>query len=280
MQKVISKDGTSIAFDHSGQGPAVIFVGGAFQHRAIDPRTAQLAALLAPHFTVFHYDRRGRGDSTDTPPYAVEREVEDLEALIRDAGGSVFLFGMSSGGALALEAAHRGLAIKKLALYEPPFNLDQGARAASVNYAKQLTAILVEGRRADAVALAMTTFGAPAEAVAGMRQTPVWPAFESVAPTLAYDSTIMGDGSIPTKQMASIAVPILVMDGGASPAFMHSAAQAVADALPNAQHRTLEGQTHDVAPEVLAPVLIEFFNESNDAWPKKSSRRKVAAKEK
>ncbi len=260
MQKVRSKDGTTIAFDRSGKGPAVILVGGAFQHRAIDPRTAQLAALLAQHFTVFHYDRRGRGDSGDTQPYAVEREIEDLEALIKEAGGSAFVFGMSSGAVLSLEAAARGLTIKKLALYEPPFNSgDDTDRQAAENYTKQLTALLAGGRRGDAVALAMTRFGAPAEAVAAMRQTPIWSLFESVAPTLAYDNTIMGDGSVPTKRMASVTVPTLVIDGGASPAFMHNAAQAAVAAIPNAQHRTLEGQTHDVAPEILAPVLEEFF---------------------
>jgi pimeloyl-ACP methyl ester carboxylesterase len=260
MRKVISKDGTPIAFDQSGQGPALILVGGAFQHRAIDPRTAQLAAFLAPHFTVFHYDRRGRGDSGDTPPYAVEREVEDIEALINEAGGTAFVFGGSSGAVLALEAAARGLAITKLALYEPPFNSgDDNARRASENYTKQLTALLAEGRRGDAVTLAMTTWGAPAEAIAGMRQTPIWSMFEAVAPTLAYDNAIMGDGSVPTERMASVTVPTLVIDGGASPAFMHNAAQATADTLPNAQRRTLEGQTHDVAPEVLAPVLEEFY---------------------
>ena len=260
MNKVSSKDGTPIAFDRSGKGPAVILVGGAFQYRAIDPRTAHLAALLAQNFTVFHYDRRGRGDSGDTQPYAVEREIEDLEALVNEAGGSAFVFGMSSGGALSLEAAARGLKIKKLAMYEPPFNSgDDTARQAAENYTKQLTALLAGGRRGDAVALAMTTFGAPAEAVAGMRQAPLWSLFESVAPTLAYDNTIMGDGSVPTKLMASVTVPTLVLDGGVSPAFMQNAAQAAADALPNAGRRTLEGQTHDVAPEVLAPVLEEFF---------------------
>ncbi len=260
MQKVNSKDGTPIAFDRSGEGPAVILVGGAFQHRAIDPQMAQLASLLAPHFTVFHYDRRGRGDSGDTAPYAVEREIEDLDALIKEAGGSAFAFGMSSGGVLALEAVARGLAIPKLALYEPPFNLDDNARSAAENYTERLTALLAEGRRGDAAALAMTTWGAPADAVAGMRQTPIWSLFESVAPTLAYDNAVMGDGSVPTKRMASVTVPTLVIDGGASPAFMHNAAQASADALPNAKRRTLEGQTHDVAPEVLAPLLVEFFS--------------------
>jgi pimeloyl-ACP methyl ester carboxylesterase len=260
MNQVISKDGTAIAFDRSGKGPAVMLVGGAFQYRAIDPQTAQLAALLAQHFTVFHYDRRGRGESGDTQPYAIEREIEDLEALINEAGGSAFVFGMSSGGVLALYAAARGLAIKKLALYEPPFNSgDEHARQASENYTRQLTALLTEGRRGDAVALAMTTWGAPTEAIAGMRQTPIWPLFEAVAPTLAYDDAIMGDGSVPTEQLTSLTVPTLVIDGGASPAFMHNAAQALARALPNAQLRTLGGQTHDVAPEALAPVLMEFF---------------------
>jgi pimeloyl-ACP methyl ester carboxylesterase len=260
MNKVISKDGTLIAFDRSGKGPEVILVGGAFQYRAIDPPMAQLAALLAQHFTVFHYDRRGRGDSSDTQPYAIEREIEDLEALINEAGESTFVFGMSSGGVLALDAAARGLALTKLALYEPPFNSgDEQARQATENYTRQLHTLLNEGRRGDAVALAMTSWGAPAEAVAGMRQTPIWPLFESVAPTLAYDNIIMGDGSVPIERLASLTVPTLVMDGGASPAFMHNAAQAVAHALPNAKLRTLEGQTHDVAPKVLAPVLVQFF---------------------
>lgn len=260
MKPVISRDGTAIAFDQSGEGPAIILVGGAFQYRAIDLRTAQLAALLAQHFTVFHYDRRGRGDSGDTQPYAIEREVEDLEALIKEAGGRAAVFGMSSGGALAIEAAAHGLAITKLALYELPFNSgDDTVRQAAENYTQQLTALLAEGRRGDAVAFAMTTWGAPAEAVADMRQTPIWALFEAVAPTLAYDDAIMGDGSVPVARLASIAVPTLVMAGGASPVFMHNAAQAVAHSLPHAELRTLEGQTHDVAPEALAPVLEQFF---------------------
>jgi pimeloyl-ACP methyl ester carboxylesterase len=260
MNQVMSKDGTAIAFDRSGQGPALILVGGAFQYRAIDPRTAHLAALLAEQFTVFHYDRRGRGDSGDTPPYAVEREVEDLEALINEAGGSACVFGMSSGGVLTLDAAARGLAITKLALYELPFNSgDEQALQAAQDYTRDLSALLSEGRRGDAVALAMTTWGAPAEAVAGMRQTPIWPLFESVAPTLAYDDAIMGDGAVPTERLASLIVPTLVMAGGASPAFMQEAAQAVARALPNGKLYTLAGQTHDVAPEALASVLGEFF---------------------
>lgn len=259
MQKVTSKDGTTIAFDKLGKGPAVILVGGAFQHRAIDSQTAQLAELLAQDFTVYHYDRRGRGDSGDTLPYAIEREIEDLDALIKDAGGRAFVFGMSSGAVLALAAAAHGLAIAKLAVYEPPFNVDDKARLASKEYAKQLAALLGEGRRGDAAALAMTTWGAPAEAVAGMRQTPVWSIFESVAPTLAYDNAIMGDGSVPADAAKTVRIPVLVLDGGASPAGMRNAAQALADVLPNAERRTLEGQTHDVAPQALAPLLVAFL---------------------
>lgn len=257
MEKLTSKDSTSIAFDKYGSGPAVILVGGAFQHRAIDQNMAQLAAILAPYFTVFHYDRRGRGDSNNTHPYAVEREIEDIEALINEAGGSAFVFGMSSGGVLALDAAIHGLAIKKLALYEPPFNIDK--KPELNNYPQQLNALLSKGRSDDAVTLAMKTFGTPAQAIAGIRQTPIWSIFKSVAPTLAYDAKIMGNGSIPTEQTSSIKIPVLVIDGGASPEWLHRATQALTDSIPNAISKTLKDQTHDVAPKVLAHVLQEFF---------------------
>jgi len=264
MRTVTSKDGTTIAFDRSGKGPALILVGGAFEQRAMDSETAQLAALphLAQQFTVFHYDRRGRGDSTDLQPYAVEREIEDIEALIDAAGGSAFLFGISSGAALAFEAALAlGGKVKKLAMYEAPYNDEDTARQAWMDYRKQLKEVLAADRRGDAVALFMMLLGMPADHVPGMRQHPMWPMFEAVAPTLAYDAAAMGeDGSVPTGRAASLAVPTLVMDGGASEwPFMHITAVALANAIPQAQHRTLEGQTHEVAAEALAPVLIEFF---------------------
>ncbi len=261
MGKVLSKDGTAIAFDQSGSGLAVILVGGAFQFRAFDQRTGQIAALLSRHFTVYHYDRRGRGESSDTPPYAVEREIEDLDALIQAADGSANVFGNSSGAVLALYAAAHGLAIPKLALYEAPFtNFGDREPTREMAYTNDLTTLLAEGRRGDAAALAMTYFGTPADAIAGMRQSPAWPMFEAVAPTLAYDNAIMGNGMVPATQLGSIQVPTLVIDGGASPDFMHSAASAIARALPHAQRRTLEGQTHAVVPEVLAPVLDAFFS--------------------
>jgi pimeloyl-ACP methyl ester carboxylesterase len=264
MNKVKSADGTTIAFDQSGKGPALILVGGAFEQRAMDSETAKLAALplLAQHFSVFHYDRRGRGDSTDTQPYAVEREIEDIEALINEAGGSAFVFGISSGAALAMEAAIKlGNKIKKLAMYEAPYNSDATARQAWKEYRKKLKELLAADRRGDAVALFMMLVGMPAEHVPGMRLHPLWPMFESVAPTLAYDAAVLGeDASVPTERAASIAAPALVMDGGASEwPFMHTTAVALANAMPHAQHRTLEGQTHEVAAEVIAPVLVEFF---------------------
>jgi len=264
MRTVTSKDGTTIAFDQSGKGPAIILVGGAFEQRAMDSETAQLAALplLAQHFTVFHYDRRERGDSTDTQPYAVEREIEDIEALINEAGGSAFVFGISSGAALAFEAALAlGSKVKKLAMYEAPYNDDDDARQAWKEYRGQLKEVLAEGQRGDAVALFMTLLGVPADDLDGMRQYPMWPMWEAVAPTLAYDAAGLGeDASVPTERAASVAVPTLIMDGGASYPFMRVAATALANAIPNAQHRTLEGQTHEIAAEVIAPVLVEFFN--------------------
>jgi pimeloyl-ACP methyl ester carboxylesterase len=270
MRTVTSKDGTTIAFDvaerplhdQARTGPALILVPGAVQYRAFDFGSAQLAALLAEHFTVFHYDRRGRGDSGDTQPFAVEREIEDIEALIDEAGGSAFVYGVSSGAALAMEAAIKlGSKVRKLAMYEAPYNSEETARQAWIDYRKQLKELLVADRRGDAMLLFMMLVGMPAEHVPGMRLHPLWPMFEAVAPTLAYDAAVLGeDASVPSERAASVAVPALVMDGGASYPFMHIASTALANAIPNAQHRTLEGQTHEVAAEVIAPVLEEFFN--------------------
>lgn len=263
MKTVTSKDGTTIAFDQTGTGPAIILVAGAIQHRAFDQETKKLADLLAPHFTVINYDRRGRGDSGDTLPFAVEREIEDIETLIDEVGGSASLFGMSSGAALAMEAAIvLGSKVKKLAMYEAPYNSDAAARQAWVKYRKELKEALAENRRGDAVALFMMLVGMPADQVPGMKQSPMWPLLEAVAPTLIYDhGDLLGkDASVPTEKAARVTVPALVMDGGASFPFMHTTAVALAKAMPNGQQRTLEGQSHEVAPEALAPVLDEFFS--------------------
>jgi len=262
MKTVTSIDGTQIAYEKQGQGPAVVLVDGALCYRSFGPMS-QLAQLLAPRFTVYHYDRRGRGDSGDTQPYALEREVEDLAALIDVTGGVASVFGISSGACLALEAALRlGGKITKLALYEPPYNSDATARHAWKEYVQQLTALLAAERRDDAVALFMTLVGTPADQIDGMRHAPMWPLFEAIAPTLAYDAAIIGaDRSAPTDRADQVTVPTLVMNGSAGYAFMHDTAAALARAIPEARHRILEDQTHDVNLEVLAPILADYFSE-------------------
>lgn len=261
MGTVTSQDGTQIAFDQAGSGPALILVAGATQYRAIDESAAKMLALLAPHFTVINYDRRGRGESGDTPPFAVAREIEDIEALIDVAGGSAFVYGISSGAALALEATIAlGPKVTKLAMYEAPYNSDAAVRQGWVEYRQQLTELLGEDRRGDAMMLFMRLVGMPAEHEEGMRQSPSFPTFAAVAPTLAYDAAALGDeADVPVEHAARVTVPTLVMDGGASYPFMQQTAVALAEAMPQGQHRTLDGQTHNVTPEALVPVLTEFF---------------------
>jgi pimeloyl-ACP methyl ester carboxylesterase len=257
MDKARSSDGTTIAFERLGVGTSVILVSGASTARAIH---AQLAELLAGDFTVFNYDRRGRGDSGDTPPYTIRREVEDLDALITEAGGEAAVFGNSSGAVLALHAAAAGLPVTKLALWEPPFMVDPDAPRRQQEYVTQLTELLGAGRRGDAMALFMKTVGLPEEMIAGMRNAPMWPGMEALAHTLAYDATIMGDSTVPTGLVSSVNAPTLVLDGSDTGAWAANSAQALTVALPNGQRRTLKGQTHNVSWEVLAPVLIEFFS--------------------
>ena len=260
---VTSKDGTNIAFDRSGEGPAVILVGGALSVRS-DQMFTQLAALLAPHFTVFNYDRRGRGDSGDAAPYAVEREIEDIEALIDEAGGSASLYGISSGAALVLEATNSlPSKVEKAALYEPPYIVDDNHPPLPEDYVDQVNTMVAQGRRGDAVALFMRVVGAPEEMIAQMRNMPMWPEMEKVAHTLAYDGTIMGDNQsgkpLAPNQWTSATSPTLVIVGGDSPPFFQHGTQALVDMLPNAHLRVLEGQTHEVSAEALAPMLVEFF---------------------
>lgn len=280
MKTLHSKDGTTIAFDQSGKGPAVILVAGALGVRS-HPMAQELAALLAEHFTVINYDRRGRGDSGDTPPYAVEREVEDIEALIDEAGGSASLFGLSSGGVLALEAASKlPDKVIKLALYEPPFIVDDSRPPLPEDYVAQLTQAVAEGRPGDAVEIFMTrAILIPPEFVAQMRNAPMgevfdtemkppeWAEMEAVAHTLAYDGIIMGDtmsgkplpaGQI--KRWTAWQKPTLAIVGGESEMFFYKGTQALADVLLNAKHQVLDGQAHDVSPQAIAPLLLEFFN--------------------
>lgn len=268
MEIVTSRDGTSIAFDLLGTGPPLVLVGGALQYRAIDPRAAQLAELLAADFAVYHYDRRGRGDSADTVPYDVDREIDDLDALIEHAGEFAVVFGTSSGAVLALRAAYAGVAIRKLVLYEPPFIVDDSRPPLPADYLSTLTKLTAAEARGDAVAYFMTAaVGLPDEFVAPMREQPLWHAFEAVAHTLAYDAAMMADtgSGCPTtlEQWSTLNVPTLVLDGSESPPFQHNACDVLAATLVQAQRRTLAGESHEVKPDVLAPVLVEFFTQGN-----------------
>lgn len=258
MQTVISQDGTKIAYDRSGEGPAVIVVGGAFNTRAM---SAPLAAELSKRgFTVFTYDRRGRGDSGDTAPYAVEREIQDLEALVTEAGGEAFAVGFSSGAALILEATAAGVAFDKVALFEPPYVGDADGMPRPIDLVPKIVELTSSGRRGEAVAVFMTeAVGQPQEAVDFMRSQPMWPGLEAIAHTVAYDFTIMGDGDVPSDKAAAVKVPALLIDSSGTIERLSRATRVTAEALPDARHITLEGGFHEVPPETLAPALEEFF---------------------
>ncbi len=262
MNTVRSADGTTIAYTQAGQGPSLILVDGAMCSRSFGPMP-KLAAQLSPHFTVFTYDRRGRGDSSDTPPYAPDREVEDLAALVALAGDTVFVHGTSSGSALGLEAAKRIPAISKLAVYEPPFIVDDTRSPIPDGYLDELNRLVAAGRRGDAVKMFMRFVGTPAFVTAVMPVTPVWSKLKAAAPTLPYDIALLQDHQrgrpFTAAQWADVKTPTLVAVGGKSPAWMTNATRALADALPDATYRTLPGQNHMVKPQAIAPVLTEFF---------------------
>jgi pimeloyl-ACP methyl ester carboxylesterase len=259
MRTTRSADGTEIAFDQTGEGPPVILVVGAFNDRSTG---APLGEALESRFTVLNYDRRGRGASGDTVPYAVEREVEDLDALIREAGGAARVFGYSSGGTLALEAAARGLNITKLAVYEAPFMAGDGVPRPPKDMAAQLAKLVSSGHRGDAVELFQTKLvGIPEQVVAQLRHAPFRPALEATAHTLVYEASIVGDLTLPMAQLKSIKAPTLVVYGTESPAFMGTGAEALAEALPAGRVQALDGQNHDIVPAVLAPVLLDFFGD-------------------
>jgi hypothetical protein len=264
---VTSKDGTSIAYDRQGSGPAVILVGGGLDDGA---ENAPLATELAGEFTVYNYARRGRGGSGDTLPYAVDRELEDLEALLAEAGGPAHLFGASSGGALVLEAAAAGLAVDRLAVYDVPYIVAEDGRRRWREYVQRLGVVLAEGRRGAALELFMRLAGSSEEDIAGARSSPFWPGLEAIAHTLAYDAACVGDGPPPTDRLATIGRPTLVTTGGASPDsqagmgglpadFFDRAADAIAASVPRAERQVLGGQGHVADPKALASVLGRFF---------------------
>jgi len=258
---VTSADGTIIGVDRSGEGPAVILVHGGFTDRS-HPTWSAVAAALAPEYTVYNYDRRGRGGSGDTAPYSVDREIEDIEALIKDAGGSALLVGGSSGAALAALATAKGIGVNGLIMWEPPYIVGDFRPPLRTDLEAVLTDLVAQGRRGDAAELFMVEAAqVPADMVAQMRSQPFWgPQVEAVAHTLAYECAVLGPGNpLPTDLLASITVPTLVLTGGNSPAWMTEAGKAAAAAIPAAEHRVLADQIHDVSAEALAPAVAGFF---------------------
>ena len=266
MRTVRSKDGTTIAFDADGDGQPLIMIDGATAYRAVNPTNAEVGQLLSDQFRVYAYDRRGRGESTDTAPYAVEREIEDLAALIADAGAPAVVFGWSSGAVLALDAAAAGLPITRLALFEPPFVVDNSRPPRPADYVQRLDDAVANGRPGDAVELFLTAAaGMPAEAVDSMRQSPFWPALEAVAHTVAYDGRIMGTtmsgAPLPRDRWAAVTVPILVMHGTGTEPWLITAAKALAELLPTASLQAVQGQQHSTTADVLAPALRQFIRD-------------------
>jgi pimeloyl-ACP methyl ester carboxylesterase len=261
MSTTVSADGTKIAYTRAGSGPALVLVDGAMCYRGSSPNDA-LAKELAAHFTVYTYDRRGRGESTDTGPYTVGREVEDIAALVKEAGGEAFLFGISSGAALALEAA-RSLTVPKLAVYEPPFVVDDTRPRVPADYPARLDAALREGKRGKAVKMFMTEgVGLGKATVAMMRIMPFWAKLKRVAHTIPYDTALVADhqsGRPLPAAWPEVKIPTLAIDGGRSPEWMRNGVSALAKVLPSAEYRTLPDQTHIVKAPALAPQLTKFF---------------------
>ncbi|MFC5827093.1 alpha/beta fold hydrolase [Nonomuraea insulae] len=257
---VKSADGTTIAYDRSGSGPAVVLVQGGFSDRT-HPIWAGLAAELSGEFTVYNYDRRGRGGSSDNDSYEVEREIEDLAAVIEAAGGSAAVFGGSSGGALALRAAAAGLPITKLAVYEPPFIVDGARPPIAEDFREQLATLVAEGKRGEVVERFMVEAAeVPAELVGQMKESPYWEGMTSVAHTLVYEAAVCGPGNrLPVEDLEKIETPTLALAGGESGPWMQSAGKAVAQSVTGAEFNVLEGHGHDIAPEALAPPLAAYF---------------------
>jgi pimeloyl-ACP methyl ester carboxylesterase len=264
MQTVTSSDGTKIAYDKVGNGRAVILVSGALASRSAHDSLAQ---LLSKTFTVFNFDRRGRGESGDNKPYDVKREIEDIEALIKEAGGSAYLYGISSGACLALEAAAAlGDKVKKLAIYEAPYDEGDSVVVKWKEYSSTLKDLIAANRNEEAVGFHMKFVGVPDPVMAGIKASPGWPQMKALAPTLLYDVAVVGeDRSVPEHRIASINASALVMDGGESlksMPFMRRSADKIAKSIPVSQRRTIEGESHNVSNNVMASILIGFFTDN------------------
>jgi pimeloyl-ACP methyl ester carboxylesterase len=255
---VTSLDGTRIAYTRDGSGAPIVLVDGALCHRGHGPMPA-LARVLAADAAVYTYDRRGRGESGDMPPYAVDREIEDVAAIVERAGAPVTLYGFSSGAILALLAAARlGRQVARLVVHEPPFNSGAAdALRAMREFAAETARLIGAGRKADAVAFFLRDM-VPAAVLDGMKQTPAWELMVAVAHTLPYDNAVLGDGSVPREIAASVTAPTLALVGSGSGSFKHAAVDALVRAMPDARRRTIVGHPTLVQPDVLAAVLVEF----------------------
>jgi pimeloyl-ACP methyl ester carboxylesterase len=261
MRTAVSSDGTAVAYEVSGDGPPLVIVDGAMCYRDSGP-ARPLAAELAADFTVYAYDRRGRGE-TPGAECTKEREIEDLEAIVKEAGGTPYVFGSSSGGMLALEAANAGVGMTKLAMYEPPLIVDDTHVPAPVSALPEMRAMVAEGRRGDAVTAFMKSVDVPGFGIVMMKLLPAWKKLKGVAHTLPNDLVLV-EGlrqgrPLPADRWTTATVPTLVADGGKSPAYMRNSAAAMAAVLPGARHETVPGQTHLVKAKALAPVLRSFF---------------------
>ena len=263
MQTVTSRDGTRIAYDRLGSGPTVVLVAGALGYRKFN-KMEELAKLLAERFTVINYDRRGRGDSTEVKPFALEREIEDIQALL-EAEGAASLWGWSSGGALALRAAGTGIGVKRVSVYEVPFMVTLDADRPTPDYGERLDELVAAGDRSGAAKHFMrNAIGIPAPFVALMRLTPMWRGIKATAHTLPYDWAALGKhtmygAALNPAEWASVTMPTQVAYGAKSPAVLQEGARALAEALPNATLHKLEGISHNVKMNVLAPAVAEFL---------------------
>ena len=263
MQTVTSSDGTRIAYDRYGEGPAVILVAGALGYRSFK-KIVRFAELLSERCTVINYDRRGRGDSGEAGPFSVQREIEDIAALIETLGGRASLWGFSSGGGLALRAAGAGVGVERVAVYEAPFIVDREGRVPAADYGPRLDQLVAAGDRSGAVKHFMRgAIGIPAPIVAMMPLMPMWKGLKSAAMTLPYDLAAMGEHNmrgepLDPAEWASVTGPALIVYGAKSPINLRHGSRAIAEVLPNAELRELEGMNHNFSNEVLAPVLAEF----------------------
>lgn len=261
METAESADGTTLAFDVMGSGPAVVLIPGATCTRGV---SASLAEALSADLTVFNLDRRGRGASDDRsvrPPYAAAREIEDVAAVIAAAGGSAAVYGHSSGAGVAIRAAAAGIGVTKLVMHDAPYNLP-GNEEHGFDWDARLHAMLGSGRPSDAIEAFFQMVGMPQEMINDMKQGPAWASFEAVAPTLAYDSAAMGDregGLVPVDLLSRVQVPALVLVGGADHGFMIDVAHRLVDGLTDPQFHHLLGARHDAGPDVVAPLVKRFL---------------------